>query len=216
MNISYTCHDEKLYPKSRTLRMSYVFSAACKNVTIFLFEFSYKTHVGQNIIEVSWTTSIINSLSIVYSTIFSGAHQRKHQSFASLAFVWGIYRGAVNSPHKWPITRKMFPSWCNKTKTKKIMYIFHSICCRENDFCNSLRIIHCWLQGCIFACYLWCSYPPLSKNADVDDNHEYRKLDETTGMHVTHSMISEEAHMKPLWTPTSLSVWRISKWRWIC
>ena len=36
-------------------------------------------------------------------------HQRKHQSFASLAFVWGIYREPVNSPHKWPATRYMFP-----------------------------------------------------------------------------------------------------------
>ena len=25
------------------------------------------------------------------------------------AFVWGIHRGPVNSPHKWPVTRKMFP-----------------------------------------------------------------------------------------------------------
>ena len=25
------------------------------------------------------------------------------------AFVWGIYRCPVNSPHKWPVTRKMFP-----------------------------------------------------------------------------------------------------------
>ena len=37
------------------------------------------------------------------------AHQRKHQSSASLAFVWGIHRRPVNSPHKWPVTRKMFP-----------------------------------------------------------------------------------------------------------
>ena len=34
---------------------------------------------------------------------------RKHQSSASLAFVRGIHRGPVNSPHKWPVTRKMFP-----------------------------------------------------------------------------------------------------------
>ena len=33
----------------------------------------------------------------------------KHQSSASLAFVWGIHRGPVNSPHKGPVTRKMFP-----------------------------------------------------------------------------------------------------------
>ena len=33
---------------------------------------------------------------------------KKHQSSASLALVWGIHRGPVNSPHKWPVTRKMF------------------------------------------------------------------------------------------------------------
>ena len=35
--------------------------------------------------------------------------QRKHQSSASLAFVWGIHQWPVNSPHKWSVTRKMFP-----------------------------------------------------------------------------------------------------------
>ena len=53
--------------------------------------------------------SQITSLTIVYSTVYSEADQRKHQSSASLAFVWGIHRGPVNSPHKWPVTRKMFP-----------------------------------------------------------------------------------------------------------
>ena len=52
--------------------------------------------------------SQITSLTIVYSTFYSGADQSKHQSSASLAFVWGIHRGPVNSPHKWPVTRKMF------------------------------------------------------------------------------------------------------------
>ena len=51
----------------------------------------------------------ITSLAIVYSTVYSDADQRKHQSSASLAFVRGIHRGPVNSPHKWPVTRKMFP-----------------------------------------------------------------------------------------------------------
>ena len=53
--------------------------------------------------------SQITSLTIVYSTVYSGADQRKHQSSASLAFERGIHRGPVNSPHKWPVTRKMFP-----------------------------------------------------------------------------------------------------------
>ena len=46
---------------------------------------------------------------IVYSTVYSDADQRKHESSVSLAFVRGIHRGPVNSPHKWPVTRKMFP-----------------------------------------------------------------------------------------------------------
>ena len=53
--------------------------------------------------------SQITSLTIVYSTISSDADQSKHQSSASLAFVWGIHRGPVKFPHKWPVTRKMFP-----------------------------------------------------------------------------------------------------------
>ena len=36
--------------------------------------------------------SQITSLTIIYSTVYSGADQRKHQSSASLAFVRGIHR----------------------------------------------------------------------------------------------------------------------------
>ena len=46
--------------------------------------------------------SQITSLTISSSTIYLDTDQRKHQSSASLAFVRGI------SPHKWPVTRKMF------------------------------------------------------------------------------------------------------------
>ena len=53
--------------------------------------------------------SQITSLTIVYSSVYSDADQRKHQSSAWLAFVQGIHRGPVNSPHKWPVTWKMFP-----------------------------------------------------------------------------------------------------------
>ena len=52
--------------------------------------------------------SQITSVTIVYSTVYSDADQRKHQSSASLAFVWGIHRRPVNSPHKLQVTRKMF------------------------------------------------------------------------------------------------------------
>ena len=53
--------------------------------------------------------SQITSLTIVYSSVYSGADQRKHQSSASVAFVRGIHRWPVNSLHKRPVTRKIFP-----------------------------------------------------------------------------------------------------------
>ena len=58
---------------------------------------------------MSAMASQINSLTIVYSSVYSGANQRKHQSSASLAFVRVIHRWPVNSLHKGPVTRKMFP-----------------------------------------------------------------------------------------------------------
>ena len=50
--------------------------------------------------------SQITSLTTVYSTVYSGADERKHQSSASLAFVRGI--------HRWPqgpVTRKKVFIW---------------------------------------------------------------------------------------------------------
>ena len=62
-------------------------------------------HRAENIGYDNWATSLhytdvimgaiasqITSLTIVYSTVYSDADQRKHQSSASLAFVWGIHR----------------------------------------------------------------------------------------------------------------------------
>ena len=55
------------------------------------------------------TVCQITSLTIVCSTIYSDADQRKHQNSASLAFVQGIHQWTVNSPHKWPVMWKIFP-----------------------------------------------------------------------------------------------------------
>ena len=58
---------------------------------------------------MSAVASQTTSLTIACSMVYSGADQRKHESSTSLAFVRGIHRGPVNSLHKWPVTRKMFP-----------------------------------------------------------------------------------------------------------
>ena len=53
--------------------------------------------------------SQITSITIVCSSVHSVVDQRKHQSSASLAIVRGIHRRPVTSPHKWPVTQKIFP-----------------------------------------------------------------------------------------------------------
>ena len=62
-----------------------------------------------NDVIMSTMASQITNLMIVYSSVYSGQDQRKHQCSTSLAFVRGIHRWPVNSPHKEPVTRKMFP-----------------------------------------------------------------------------------------------------------
>ena len=71
------------------------------------FEQSYTVNYGDVI--MSAMASQITGVSMICSTVCSGADQRKHQSSAPLAFVRGIHRWPVNSPHKGPVTRKIFP-----------------------------------------------------------------------------------------------------------
>ena len=66
-----------------------------------------KIHYSDGI--MSMIASQITSVLIVYSIVCSGENQRKYQSSASLAFVRGIHRWPVNSPHKGPVMWKMFP-----------------------------------------------------------------------------------------------------------
>ena len=61
---------------------------------------------------------------------------KKTSNSASLVFVRGIHRGLVNSPHKWPVTRKMFPF------DDVIMSKFNLLlCCAE---CNITESNVCW------------------------------------------------------------------------
>ena len=71
------------------------------------FEISRWTFLHYTDVIMSAMASQITGASIVYSTVCLCADQRKHQSSASLAFVWGIYRWPVNSTHKGPVTGKM-------------------------------------------------------------------------------------------------------------
>ena len=63
-----------------------------------IFIMGIPMQVHYNDVIMGAIASQITSLTIVYSTVYSGADQRKHESSASLAFVWEIHRGPVNSP----------------------------------------------------------------------------------------------------------------------
>ena len=84
---------------------------------------------------MSAMASQITSLTIVYSIVYSGADQSVHQSFASLAFVQGIHRWPVNSPHKGPVTGKMFP-FEDVIMIQFIIHVFHRriTCGHMNQF----------------------------------------------------------------------------------
>ena len=101
--------------------------------------------------------SQITSLTIVYSTVNSDADQRKHQSSTPLAFVRGIHRGPVNSPHKWPVTRKMFPLmtsswWMRRAGIQLIRVWYNSLCF---NLCN--RISSDDMIKKIFEISEWCN-----------------------------------------------------------
>ena len=84
----------------------------------------------------------ITSLVIVYSTVYSEADQRKYQSSASLAFVRGIHRGPVNSPHKWPVTRKVFPF--DDVIMNCIIHAFSSICYYKHIYKENAQAELCY------------------------------------------------------------------------
>ena len=67
--------------------------------------------------------SQITSPTIFYLALYPGSYQRTFHSSASLAFVQGIHRRPLNSPHKRPTMRKMFPL------DDVIMRNMHTVCC---------------------------------------------------------------------------------------
>ena len=89
--------------------------------------------------------SLITSLTSVYPTVHSGADQIKHQSSASLAFVWEIHRISVNSPHKWPVMRKLFPF---DDVIMDEIFLTVKLRWRHSEYCEAyIHILHD-LHGC--------------------------------------------------------------------
>ena len=82
-------------------------SLICASLINLDIDFKVDAHYS-DVIMIAMASQI-TGVSMVYSIVCSGADQRRHQSSASLVFVRGIHRWSVDSPHKGPVTRKMFP-----------------------------------------------------------------------------------------------------------
>ena len=87
----------------------------------------------------------ITSFTIVYSTVYSGASQRKHQRFASLAFVRGNHRSPVISPHKWPVREKCLHLMTSSWDEHPVLLCLY--CCGYIwSYCEPCTHMH---QGCV-------------------------------------------------------------------
>ena len=80
-----------------------------------------------NDVIISVMASQITSLKIVYSTVYSGAHQRKHQSSASLAFLLGIHRCE-------------FPAQTASKAENASIWWRHLGCCEKSCSTSSVKI----------------------------------------------------------------------------
>ena len=76
-----------------------------------IFKMQFQSCLHYCDVTMTMMASQITSLTVVYLIVYSDADQRKHQSVALLAFVRGIHRWPVNSPHKGPVTRKNVSIW---------------------------------------------------------------------------------------------------------
>ena len=100
LNVSISFYCDNILSLLPDLRYSFTL--------LFYFSMISPTWWHHNDVIMSSRASQIASLTIVWATVYSGTDQRKHQSSASPAFVWGIHRWPVNSPHKGPVTRNIF------------------------------------------------------------------------------------------------------------
>ena len=114
----------------------------------FVQHVPFPSHDSDVIMDVM--ASQITSLTIVYSIVYSGADPRKYQSSVSLTFVRGIHRWPINSLHKGPVTRKMFPfydviMWNGKRA---------DIPCHAEVVSLFYFQFACWVPGTKFSQYL--------------------------------------------------------------
>ena len=92
---------------------------------------------------MSAIASQITSLTVVYSTVYWGADQRKHQSSALLAFVWGIHRDRWIPRTKGHLRGKYFhlmTSSCTMHFSNGVTAVLHNVVTHYGDDCYPAMI----------------------------------------------------------------------------
>ena len=103
---------------AQTLKLQTVCERRDYFLCILMFEFIHGlAHHHYSDVIMSTIASLITSFAAVYSTVYSDADQRKHQSSASLAFVWGIHRD------RWiPCTKGQLRGKCFHLMTSLLLF----------------------------------------------------------------------------------------------
>ena len=137
--------------------------------------------------------SQITSLTIVYSTVYSDANQRKHQNSASLAFVRGLHGGPVNSPHKWPVTRPSTTDLWYDHDIGSLYSALLTLCAESLTNCPHNRVKNT---------YIWCllSCKPGTHCRVTDGLIQWRKCDVTVMIERCEFAKLEETPIRP-WPP---------------
>ena len=126
-----TWYTTVLYPTQGCIRGFFIHQYLCKKINrpppIYLLWLKFSCwgmawsvlvwsnislhYLNDNCFDVimSAMASQITSVSIAYSTVCSGAGQRKQYNSAPMTFVRGIHRWLADSPNKVPVTQKIFP-----------------------------------------------------------------------------------------------------------
>ena len=160
--------------------------------------------------------SQITGVLIVCSTFCSGAHQRKHQCSASPAFVMGIHRWPVDSPHKEPVTPKLFPF---DDVIMQMHFLEWKVPCVDLNFTFILRVFP---GAQLTKHFHWrrlnikmpsCQYCQYRHYIDVIMTTMASQI---TGLTVVYSTIYSDAYQRKHQRSASLAfVWGIHRYRWI-
>ena len=121
---------------------------------------------------------------------------KKHQSSASLTFMRGIHRWPMNSPHKWPVTRKMFSfddvimvwAWAYNLLITSLPYcadctinIFYVMTFKTASCHTTMSVVTCGIVGCRYdniRCHRWrqswhLGNPPFLNQRQTENSHTF-------------------------------------------